>query len=86
MTILRWNEIQADEAYCIGPPPSAESYVSDKHSQFHLNLFSPCSKLSMDKIIDVCHRSGAQAVHPGYEFKFFILFENAHVIPIGMVF
>ncbi|KAF8899238.1 3-methylcrotonyl-CoA carboxylase [Infundibulicybe gibba] len=32
----------ADEAYCIGPAPSAESY------------------LRMDKIIDVCHRSGAQ--------------------------
>ncbi|KAK0466249.1 carbamoyl-phosphate synthase L chain, ATP binding domain-containing protein [Desarmillaria tabescens] len=41
----------ADEAYCIGPAPSAESY------------------LRMDKIIDICHRSG----HCRYGF----LSENA---------
>jgi len=45
----------ADEAYCIGPAPSSESY------------------LRMDTIIEVCIKTGAQAVHPGYGF----LSENA---------
>jgi len=40
----------ADEAVCIGPAPSRESY------------------LVMDRIIDACKRTGAQAVHPGYGF------------------
>ena len=45
----------ADEAVCIGPPPSAESY------------------LNIDRIIEACHATQADAVHPGYGF----LSENA---------
>jgi len=45
----------ADEAVCIGPAASKESY------------------LVMDKIIDACKLTGAEAVHPGYGF----LSENA---------
>ncbi len=40
----------ADEAYCIGPAASRESY------------------LRIERIIEVCQQSGAQAVHPGYGF------------------
>ena len=40
----------ADEAYCIGPAPSRESY------------------LRIDRIIEVCKQTGAEAVHPGYGF------------------
>ena len=40
----------ADEAVCIGPAPSRESY------------------LMMDRIIQACKDTGAQAVHPGYGF------------------
>lgn len=40
----------ADEAVCIGPAPSRESY------------------LAMDRIIQACKDTGAQAVHPGYGF------------------
>jgi len=45
----------ADEAVCVGPPTTAESY------------------LVIDKIIDACRKTKANAVHPGYGF----LSENA---------
>eukprot|EP00126_Sphaerothecum_destruens_P012835 Sdes_comp21971_c0_seq1m20516 len=40
----------ADEAYCIGPAPSRDSY------------------LQMNKIIEIAHQTGAEAIHPGYGF------------------
>ncbi|ODO10666.1 hypothetical protein I350_01263 [Cryptococcus amylolentus CBS 6273] len=43
----------ADEAYCIGPAASSESYAS---------------LLRMDKILEVARLTGAQAIHPGYGF------------------
>ncbi len=45
----------ADEAVCVGPPASKDSYLRG------------------DKIIDVCHALGVDAIHPGYGF----LSENA---------
>jgi acetyl-CoA carboxylase biotin carboxylase subunit len=45
----------ADEAICIGPAPSNESYLVGDH------------------IIQACHTTGADAIHPGYGF----LSENA---------
>ncbi|THH07096.1 hypothetical protein EW146_g9423 [Bondarzewia mesenterica] len=63
----------ADEAYCIGPAPSSESYVGSNIIFSNLSAQMDAFQLRMDKIIEVCHRSGAQAVHPGYGF----LSENA---------
>ena len=40
----------ADEAYLLGPPPSAQSYLLG------------------DKIIEICLKTGADGIHPGYGF------------------
>ncbi|XP_002162313.1 propionyl-CoA carboxylase alpha chain, mitochondrial isoform X1 [Hydra vulgaris] len=60
----------ADEAVCIGPPPSKQSY------------------LVIDKIVEACKLTGAQAVHPGYGFlsekyQFYEKLENSGIIFIG---
>ncbi|MFM1792316.1 MAG: hypothetical protein RLZZ252_670 [Bacteroidota bacterium] len=60
----------ADEAYCVGGPASADSY------------------LRMDKIIELCKQTGAQAVHPGYGFlsenaKFANLLKDNGIVLIG---
>ncbi len=58
----------ADEAVCIGPPPSAQSY------------------LVAEEILNAAHRTGADAIHPGYGF----LSENAafarQVAEAGLIF
>ena len=60
----------ADEAVCIGPGPSTESY------------------LRMDRILAAAHRTGAQAIHPGYGFlsenpSFADTVESAGLVFIG---
>jgi propionyl-CoA carboxylase alpha chain len=60
----------ADEAVCIGPAPSRESY------------------LLIDRIIQACKDTGAQAVHPGYGFlseneQFAKRCEEAGIVFIG---
>lgn len=60
----------ADEAYCIGPAASSQSY------------------LRQDKILEICQKTGADAVHPGYGFlsenaSFARLLSDNNIILIG---
>jgi len=62
--------MMADEAVCIGPPPSNQSY------------------LMMDRVIDACLQTNAQAVHPGYGFlsenyQFYEELEKNGIVFIG---
>jgi acetyl-CoA/propionyl-CoA carboxylase, biotin carboxylase, biotin carboxyl carrier protein len=61
---------RAGEAYLLGPPPAAESY------------------LNIERILEVCKESGAEAVHPGYGFlaenaTFAKALEDAGIVFIG---